>query len=73
LFHIQPEQDRNHHGPAPNKLMPDVVNMETKLNILPVQGGKGKESFKLLQQTQQAVEMNLRYFHMMNSSTVIDR
>eukprot|EP01031_Cornospumella_fuschlensis_P044947 gene44947-54979_t len=28
------EEDRNHFGPAPNPLMPDMVNMETSLSTL---------------------------------------
>lgn len=51
-------QDRNHFGPAPNKLMPDVVNMETSLNIHV--NGRENALWKRLSQTQQTVEMNLR-------------
>lgn len=51
------EEDRNHYGPAPNKLMPDVVNMET--SMLTTVNGRESAAFKRLAQTQHSIEMNL--------------
>lgn len=52
------EEDRNHFGPAPNKLMPDVVNLETSM-LTTQSNGKESTLFKRLAQAQQSVEMNL--------------
>lgn len=61
-------QDRNHFGPAPNPLMPDMVNMETSLSTfsgaMPGDGGlKGKRGseFKKMAQTAKKLEMDLRW------------
>jgi len=55
-------QDRKHFGPAPNKLMPDVENMKTNLNIQ-FFGCSAREqsTWKRLYQAQQNLEMNLRF------------
>jgi hypothetical protein len=54
-------QDKRQFGPAPNKLMADVANMETSMNI--ERGGSGKDNsgWKRLSQAKRLVEMNLRY------------
>jgi transcription initiation factor TFIIIB Brf1 subunit/transcription initiation factor TFIIB len=52
------EDEKNHHGSAPNKLMPDVVNLETSVNIL--KNGKDVPEWKKMSYAQQRLEMDLR-------------
>eukprot|EP01038_Epipyxis_sp_PR26KG_P009072 gene9072-12234_t len=51
------EENRNHFGPAPDRLMPDVVNLETRLDTY--SNGKQKSSWKRMSHTQQQLEINL--------------
>lgn len=54
-------QDRRQFGPAPNKLLSDVANMETSLNIEMKGTGRDNSAWKRISQAQQSVEMSLRY------------
>ena len=55
-------EDRQQHGPPPNKYMPDADNMKTYLNYRSNAPGSRREqkTWKNLIQTQQIVEFNLR-------------
>ena len=51
-------QDKNHFGPAPNRLMPDAWNMSTKMAW--IKKGYEDANSKKLSRTAQKVEMDLR-------------
>jgi hypothetical protein len=50
------ENDRKHFGPAPNKLMPDVVNLQTHINISHAQMNKNNGAFKALKNSERDAE-----------------
>ncbi len=54
-------KDRTHSGPAPNKLMPDHVNLET--SFVPSTNVNDKSNWKKIAAFQRNADMNLRYLH----------
>lgn len=55
---FEDQEDRNHHGPQQDSLMPDSVNMRTSLGAGP-QATTGQSKFRKLQQIAMQTEMDL--------------
>ncbi len=53
------KQEKNHFGPAPNKLMSDAWNMSTSVSSM--KNGREDPNFKRIAQAAQTVEMDLRF------------